>query len=1079
MALTPSIISLRMNKTPWRWILVASFALAQTWCFAQKPAIRQADKVAGSNGEVVTLQGTFINDPTRMQVSFGASAGTIQFLSDQLIEVKVPSGATYDNIVVTDKTSGLSARSDAPFLLSFGGNHGVTAASLEGQVDFNSESGLYDFCTCDFDGDGRTDIATSNDGANTLDVLANTAALPGLANITFNRIPFLIGARSIHARCGDLNGDGKADLLVSEGGANGDRIFVFRNTSTAAGQFTFSISSVSLTGKKVKRIDIADLDNDGKPEAIVTNQTGNNITVLVNQSTTASIAFAASQITLAIPGAASTDGLAVEDLDGDGLPEIATSQFLTQTSNIFILKNTSIPGNIAFDAPQTLSIGGTVVNLKAGDLDGDGKPEIVATQLIGTGTISVFKNQSVGSPAFAAPVTFATAARPWGLDFGDIDGDGKPDIVVTSLEKFVTVLNNESTSSAFAFSMLTQPTTYINRHVGVGDLDGDGKPDIAFTSVDDNNNAIPASKISVFRNKSCLVPVVDPAGPVTICSGFPLRLNTTPSNGATYVWKNGATTVATGTDAFFDVAATGAYTVTVTGEAGSCSETSNTVSVTVDPGTTTGTAHPANDGPVCAGSALSLSVNDVGATTYNWTGPGGYTGTGLNPAPIPNFQSINAGRYYLDVVVNGCIAQQASTVVEIIGLPDFQVSYTGSDVICPPDTKTLTLVPNNPDFTYQWSERTTGDLAGATGNTLNVSASGQYFVKAKYTPNPACAAVETDEVDITFSTPPVADFSAPAAACTSENITFTNQSTGDANITRSYEWTFGDGQTSTLEEPTHLYASANSYTVTLKVNYENGACESQTTKSITIQNAPPAAITTAGGGFELCAGDTLQLDVSGTFNSYQWSTGELTPSIRVALPGFYSVDVSNGTCIITATVNIDSLAGPEVNATADPAEINEGASSQLTATGLSVYQWTPAETLSDAAAANPIATPSGTTVYTVTGTDAHGCAGTDSVEVAVKGDLIVNKLGPSKFISPDNGDAINNFWLVERILDYPQCAVTIYDDKGVKVYEAKPYNNDWDGTYRGKQLPDGVYYYVIRCDGEEGTPRTGSITVVR
>lgn len=99
--------------------------------------------------------------------------------------------------------------------------------------------------------------------------------------------------------------------------------------------------------------------------------------------------------------------------------------------------------------------------------------------------------------------------------------------------------------------------------------------------------------------------------------------------------------------------------------------------------------------------------------------------------------------------------------------------------------------------------------------------------------------------------------------------------------------------------------------------------------------------------------------------------------------------------------------------------------------------------------------------------------------MSVKGDLIVNKLGPARFISPDNGDAINNFWLVENILDYPQCAVTIYDDKGIKVYEAKPYNNEWTGTYNGKQLPDGVYYYIIRCDGEEKTPRSGSITVLR
>ena len=1065
-----------------RWpdlILMFLLMLGHTAAFSQKPVIRDVDKSSGSSGEIITLQGTFNNDATLVSVSFGAARGMVQFVSDQLLEVAVPAGATYENIVVTDITTGLSDQTDFPFLNSFGGNHGITGASLEGQIDFNSESGLYDLCMCDFDRDGRNDVATANDGANTLSLLANTTALSGLANISFNRIPFLIGARSIHARCGDLNGDGKPDLVVSEGGANGDRIFVFRNTSTGAGAFTFSIQSVTLTGKKVKRTDIADLDNDGKPELIITNQTGNNVTVLVNQSTVAAITFAATPLVITVPGAASTDGLAVEDLDADGLPEIVTTQFLTQTSNIFILRNTSLPGNISFANDQTLDISGTVVNLKAGDLDGDGKPEIVATQLIGSGTISVFRNTTSGAIAFAAPVSFATNVRPWGLDFGDIDGDGHPDIVVASLEKSVTILNNESTPGVLDFSTVIQATTFINRHVSVGDVDGDAKPDIVFTSVDDNNNNILASKVSVFRNKSCLVPEINPQGPFTICSGFPLQLTTTDSRGTNYEWKNGAATVANGADAFFDVAASGSYTVIATGEGGACSETSNAVSVTVDPGTTSGVAVAANDGPVCVGSTLSLSVNDVTATAYNWTGPNGYTGTGLNPPPIANFQEVNAGRYYLDVVVNGCIAQQTSTVVEIISQPDFLITYSGSDILCPPDTKTLSIFPNDPDFTYQWAERSSGDIGGATGPTFTASSTGDYYVKAQYTANPSCAAIETADATITFSTPPVADFTAPLTACTSQVIDFTNQSTGAAALTRSYSWNFGNSQTSTAENPAFQYTVANTYTVTLQVSYNNGACADQVSKSITIQSAPSVSITTPSGLFSLCTGDTLELGVNGSFASYQWSTGETTPTVEINLPGNYSVDVSNGICIITAAVTIDEEEGPTVTATADPAHVNEGQSSQLTATGLANYLWDPAASLDDAAIANPVATPIGTTIYTVQGTDVNGCPGSATVEVSVKGDLIVNKLGPAKFISPDNGDAINNFWMVENILNYPQCSITIYDDKGIKVYDAKPYNNDWDGTFKGRQLPDGVYYFIIRCDGEENTPRSGSITVLR
>jgi gliding motility-associated-like protein len=1061
-------------------ILITCFVLVTTICFAQKPVINDADKVSARSGEVVTLQGTFNNDATRVAVSFGAQQGSVQFVSDQLLEVAVPPGATYETIVVTDLVSGLSDQSEFPFLLSFGGNHGITPASLEGQLDFNSESGLYDLCMCDFDNDGRTDIATANDGANSMNLFANTTALSGLANISFNRIPFLIGTRSIHAQCGDLNGDGKPDLVVSEGGSGGDRIFVFRNTSTGAGTFTFSIQSITLTGKKVKRTEIADLDSDGKPELIVTNQTGNNVTILANESTTASITFSATPLTITVPGAASTDGLAVQDLNADGIPEIVTTQFLTQTSNIFILENTSLLGNISFSYDQTLNIAGTVVNLKIGDLDGDERPEIVATQLIGAGTISIFKNVTSGAIAFDTPVTIATDQRPWGLDFGDIDGDGLTDIVVASLEKSVTVLNNESTTSGIAFSTLVQPTTFINRHVGIGDVDGDGKPDIVFTSVDDNNNNILASKVSVFRNKHCLVPEIDPVGPLTICTGFPLQLTTTPSRGTQYEWKNGAATETTGADAFFDVTVSGNYTVTATGEGGTCSETSNTVSVTVDPGTTSGTAAPVNDGPVCPGSTLTLSLPvDVGGTAYNWTGPAGYTGTGLNPAPVTNFQSVNAGRYYLDVVVNGCIAQQVSTVVQMISVPDFQISYAGSDVICPPDTKTLTLVPNDDDFDYQWSERGTGDIGGATGASISVSSTGDYFVKAEHKFNPTCSTLETADASITFSTPPVAAFAAPVTACAGELIDFTNQSTGDGTIEKFYSWSFGDTQTSSDENPSHQYGTANTYSVTLAVSYAGGACETQISKDITIQNAPPANITTPSGDFQVCEGATLLLEVAGVFDSYQWSTGEATPSIGVTAEGTYSVQLTSGSCTITSAVDVGSIPAPSVIAQADPVEVVEGGTSQLGVVGLTSFMWTPPETLNDPSIANPIATPAVTTVYTVEGTDDNGCPGTATVEVGVKGDLITTKIFPARFISPDNGDAINNFWLVENILDYPQCAVAIYDDKGIKVYEAKPYNNDWDGTFNGKQLPDGVYYYIIRCDGEENTPKSGSITVLR
>jgi gliding motility-associated-like protein len=143
------------------------------------------------------------------------------------------------------------------------------------------------------------------------------------------------------------------------------------------------------------------------------------------------------------------------------------------------------------------------------------------------------------------------------------------------------------------------------------------------------------------------------------------------------------------------------------------------------------------------------------------------------------------------------------------------------------------------------------------------------------------------------------------------------------------------------------------------------------------------------------------------------------------------------------------------------------------------YVWAPAETLSSSTIADPVASPLTTTTYTVTGTDVNGCRGEAIIELVVREGSVYSKIKPSKFFSPDNGDEVGKTWLVERIEDFPGCQVSIYDMKGIKVFEAKPYSNDWDGTFKGKQLPDGVYYYSIKCEGEQKTPKTGSITILR
>ena len=68
-------------------------------------------------------------------------------------------------------------------------------------------------------------------------------------------------------------------------------------------------------------------------------------------------------------------------------------------------------------------------------------------------------------------------------------------------------------------------------------------------------------------------------------------------------------------------------------------------------------------------------------------------------------------------------------------------------------------------------------------------------------------------------------------------------------------------------------------------------------------------------------------------------------------------------------------------------------------------------------------------------------------------------------------------WRIESVENYPDCTLSIYDERGALLLRETNYNNSWDGTYNGTPLPEGVYYYVFSCP--QLKPKTGSILLVR
>lgn len=429
-------------------------------------------------------------------------------------------------------------------------------------------------------------------------------------------------------------------------------------------------------------------------------------------------------------------------------------------------------------------------------------------------------------------------------------------------------------------------------------------------------------------------------------------------------------------------AATTTYTVTGT-NANGCVNTS-TVTVTIKP---LPVVNAGNDATICLGNTTALQA--TGASSYVWSPSTGLSCTNCaNPVANP---TVTSTYIVTGTGANACIAKD-TVIVTVNSLP--VVTTSANQAICAGDSVQLQA---SGTISYSWTPTTGLSCANCPAPMAGPANNTTYIVTG--TDNNSC----TDTAHITVTVKPLPIVTVIAArALICDGDTTMLSATGAAN----YSWTPGGTLTCTnCPNPIANPQTNTTYTV---VGNTNGCTD---TATVTVDTRAKPNVS-AGADVAYCTGSSSSLQATGAL-SYVWSpagglscTNCINPTVNTTVTTVYTVTgTDNNGCVNTDNVTATVHALPPVNAGEDKT-VCEGDSVQLTATGAVTYTWSPATGLSCINCADPFATTTAASVFSVTGVDENGCINTDDVTLTA----ILRK--PVTFSKDDSiclGEQVNLF----------------------------------------------------------------------
>lgn len=312
-----------------------------------------------------------------------------------------------------------------------------------------------------------------------------------------------------------------------------------------------------------------------------------------------------------------------------------------------------------------------------------------------------------------------------------------------------------------------------------------------------------------------------------------------------------------------------------------------------------GTVTVSGGGSQCGGSMTLTATGGSGGTIY-WQGT---TSNGTSTSTPSTSQTVSAsGTYYFRALAgSSCWGPQGSATVTIYPALTLSTSVQNETNVGANDGSiTVTITGGTQPFVGEWN---TNDITNSSGNTMIYSGltGGAYSVTV--TDFNGCTS-STSAIVNTSGSAPFADFAASlTSGCDILTVQFTDLSNNNPS---SWYWEFGDGQTSTLQNPVHTYSQPGNYTVSLTVSNTFGSNTHTENNFITIGNTPEIVLTMTE---ETVAGNdgTASVIVTGGVEpiSIFWNNGMQSNTITGLAAGNYCVTVSdNFGCSVSGCIEV-------------------------------------------------------------------------------------------------------------------------------------------------------------------------------